>query len=64
MTIETIHRIDRPFADGTIEVYGEPDMGWYEWRIVERGAVIQDTGRHGSYGMQYGSAGIALRPEL
>lgn len=64
MSIETIHRIDRPFADGTIEVYGEPDMGWYEWRIVERGAVIQDTGRHGQTGIQYGSAGIALRDAL
>jgi len=64
MTIETIHRIDRPIGDGVIEVYGEPDMGWYEARIIERGEIIHDTGRHGSYGMQYGSAAIALRDAL
>ena len=64
MTIETLHRIDRPFAEGTIEVYGEPDMAWYEWRIIQRGEVLEDTGKHGAYGMQYGSAGIALRDAL
>ncbi len=61
---ELIHRIDRAFADGTIEVYGEPDMAWYEWRIMERGEVIHDTARHGSFGMQYGSPAIALRDAL
>ena len=59
MTIEVIHRIDRPFSDGTIEVYGEPDMGWYEWRILERGEVLHDTRAAG-----YGSASLALRDAL
>lgn len=54
-----VYRIDRPFADGVIEVYGEPDMGWYEWRIIERGTVIHDTREMG-----YGSPGIALRDAL
>ena len=64
MTIETLHRIDRPFAEGTIEVYGEPDMGWYEWRIVSRGEVLEDSGKRGSYGQQYGSAAVALRDAI
>ncbi|MBZ9540516.1 hypothetical protein [Modicisalibacter tunisiensis] len=59
MSTEVLHRIDRPFANGVIEVYGEPDMGWYEWRILERGAVIHDTRDAG-----YGSPGIALRDAL
>ncbi|WP_163650741.1 hypothetical protein [Modicisalibacter sp. 'Wilcox'] len=60
----TIYAIDRPFADGTVEVYGEPDMGWYEWRIIERGDIIHDSGKHGTSGMQYGSPAIALRDAL
>jgi len=61
MTIEVIYRIDRPFADGVIEVYGEPDMGWYEWRILSRGEILADSGKVGTYGMQYGSPAVALR---
>jgi len=64
MTIEVIYRIDRPFAEGTIEVYGDAGMGWYEWRIVSRGEVLEDSGKRGSYGEQYGSAGVALRDAL
>lgn len=64
MTIEVIYRIDRPFDGGVIEVYGEPDMGWYEWRIVSRGEVIADSGKRGSYGQQYGSPAVALRDAL
>lgn len=66
MTIEVIYRIDRPFADGVVEVYGEPDMAWYEWRIIENGKTLHDTGRADGYGMgtQYGSPGIALRDAL
>lgn len=59
MSAEVIHRIDRAYAEGVIEVYGEPDMGWYEWRILERGAVIHDTRDAG-----YGSPAIALRDAL
>ncbi len=64
MATEVVYRIDRPYGNGTIEVYGEPDMGWYEWRILERGEIIHDSGRHGQSGMQYGSAAIALRDAL
>ena len=60
-----IHRIDRPYAAGVVEVYGEPDMGWYEWRIVDaQGAVLEDSGRGGQYGQQYGSPAIALRDAI
>ncbi|MEQ5770043.1 hypothetical protein NFH98_20950 [Halomonas sp. H33-56] len=62
--IDIIYRIDRPCAQGTIEIYGDPDMGWYEARTLENGEVIRDTGRQGSFGMQYGSAAIALRDAL
>lgn len=73
MTIEVIYRIDRPFAPGVVEAYGEPDMGWYEWRIIEGdrdeirkggGKVLADSGKHGSYGQQYGSPALALRDGL
>jgi len=56
MSIEIIYRVERPFAEGTIEVYGESDMGWYEWRILSRGEILADSGNAG-----YGSATIALR---
>lgn len=56
---EVIYRVDRPCGGGVIEVYGLPDMGAYEWRILERGAVIHDTRDAG-----YGSPSIALRDAL
>lgn len=63
--IEVLYRVDRPSGSlGVIEVYGEPSMGWYEWRVKVSGGVIYDTARYGSYGMQYGSASIALRDAL
>lgn len=63
--IEVIYRADRPSGShGVIEVYGGPAMGWYEWRIKDRGSLILDTARRGSFGMQYGSASIALRDAL
>jgi len=64
MTTEVIYRIACPFRAADIEVYGDPAMGWYEYRIVAKGTVERDTGRHGSYGMQYGSPEIALRDAL
>lgn len=64
MTIEVIHRIDRPFTEGAIEVYGEPDMGRYEWRVVYAGKVLEDSGKRGTYGQQYGSAAVALRDAI
>lgn len=63
--IEVIYRADRPSGGhGVIEVYGDPAMGWYEWRIKDRGSLILDTALRGGFGMQYGSASIALRDAL
>ncbi len=67
MSTEVIYRVDQPFSEGVIEVYGEADMGWYEWRVIENGKTLHDTGRadgYGGMGMQYGSPGIALRDAL
>lgn len=58
--VQTIYSIPAPYSMGAmIEVYGDPDMGWYEWRIVADGRVEQDTKEQG-----YGSAEIALRDAL
>jgi len=50
-----------------IEVYGEPENAWYEWRIIDGGRTVQDTGTEGHsafQGRQYGQAEIALRDAL
>lgn len=66
MATTVIYRIEHPYTTGAqIEVYGEADMGWYEWRVIEKGAVRRDTGRdHGGQGMGYGIPEIALRDAL
>ncbi len=61
--MEIIYTVSVPYGkNATIEVYGEPDMGWYEWRIRETGHIKRDTGAAG--GQQYGQAEIALRDAL
>ncbi|PLC52008.1 hypothetical protein CR155_20390 [Pollutimonas nitritireducens] len=63
-----LYRIPAPYSDQTIEVYGDPDNAWYEWRVLDAsGKAVQDTGTEGSgsfRGRQYGSAEIALRDAL
>jgi hypothetical protein len=60
MAIKTIYEIPAPYTDNMITVYGEPDMGWYEWRVTKpNGHVIEDSHNH-----QYGSPGVALRDAL
>lgn len=61
-----IYTVNHPFiTEGRIEVYGEADMGWYEWRIIDKGAVSHDTAREGNgQGLGYGSPEIALRDAL
>lgn len=62
----TIYTINRPYTEGVIEIYALEGMGAYEWRIIENGKTLHDTGRaDGSgMGMQYGSPEIALRDAL
>lgn len=68
MPDNTLHRIERPYASGVIEIYREPEMGWYEWRIMNAGTPLHDTGTlangDGTLGYRYGSPGIALRDAL
>lgn len=68
-----IYRIPAPYSmtvidsQIAIEVYGDPDMAWYEWRITMPGQADIDTGKeqqHGTQGRQYGSPEIALRDAL
>ncbi len=58
---KTIYCIPVPYSsDALIEVYGEPEMGAYEWRIVSLdGAILKDSKNAG-----YGCAEIALRDAL
>ncbi len=57
---EIIYRIDRPFADGVIDVYAQEEgTAVYEWRIVRHGETLYDTGNAG-----YESPGVALRDAL
>lgn len=59
-----IYTIPTPDFDGRIEVYGEPEMCWYEWRVIEGDLVIRDTADGLFGGRQYGSAEYALRDAL
>ena len=56
-----IYSVPAPFSsDQHIEVYGERDMGSYEWRLIAaNGEVVSDTHNQG-----YGIAEIALRDAL
>ena len=68
--ITTFYSIPAPYSmngDTMIEVYGDGNMGWYEWRVLAGDKVQQDTGTEGSShlrGRQYGSAEVALRDAL
>lgn len=45
---------------GVVEVYGDPEMGWYEWRVIRAdGCVVRDSRDQG-----YGVPEIALRDGL
>lgn len=62
MTTTIVYKIPTPYGMGErdrIEVYGEADMGSYEWRVVVDGRVTRDTKTEG-----YGCAEIALRDAL
>lgn len=62
-TTTVIYSIEHPANwHATIEVYGDPEMGWYEWRITEGGQTLKDTGK--GEGQGYGQAAIALRDAL
>ena len=66
--IKTLYRLPAPDSrTAEIEVYGEPENAWYEWRIIDGGRTVRDTGTEGHsafQGRQYGQAEIALRDAL
>ena len=66
--VKTIYTIPAPDSlSAMIEVYGDPDNAWYEWRIIDSGRTVRDTGTEGHsafQGRQYGQAEIALRDAL
>jgi hypothetical protein len=57
--IRTLYRVPTPYGYGHVEVYGDSDNAWYEWRIVNGACIEHDTRDKG-----YGSAEIALRDAL
>ena len=61
--MKTIYTIPAPYNEGMIDVYGDPENAWYEWRIIDKaGRIVQDTASDG--GRQCGQAEIALRDAL
>lgn len=66
--VKTIYSIPAPDSvSAVIEVYGDVENGWYEWRIIDGGRTIRDTGMgcHSAFqGRQYGQAEIGLRDAL
>ena len=68
--MKTIYTVPAPDSlSAQIEVYGEPENAWYEWRIIDGGRTVRDTGTEGRsacacQGRQYGQAEIALRDAL
>ena len=60
--MKTIYRIPHPYSNAAqgacIEVFGEPDMGWYDWHVIDaRGNITQSD-------ETYGNPEIALRDAL
>jgi len=66
--VKTIYTVPAPDSmTRTIEVYGDKSGAWYEWRVIEAGKTVRDTGTDGHaafQGRQYGQAEIALRDAL
>lgn len=58
---EVLYSIPVPYSmgDEVVEVYVDPDMGWYEWRVVRGSRVLHDSKNLG-----YGNCGIAMRDAL
>ncbi len=66
--IRAIYTVPAPDSVGAgIEIYGEPENAWYEWRVIDGGCTVRDTGTEGHSAFQrhqYGQAEIALRDAL
>lgn len=67
--MKTIYTIPSPLSTSEIiEVYGDPENGLYEWRVIDGDLTVWDTATHEGYsrfqGSQYGNAEMALRDAL
>lgn len=58
--VKTLYRLPAPYRASSIEVYGDPENAWYEWRIVGIDGMIE----YDTESQQYGCAEIALRDAL
>ena len=55
----TFYEVKQPYGEGLLVVFGEGDMGWYEWLAVDSaGKLLRRTDEN------YGSPEIALRDAL
>jgi len=63
-----IFSVPAPYSTTSkVEVYEVNDNACYEWRIIDGGRIVQDTGTEGTVyvrGRQYGNSVIALRDAL
>jgi hypothetical protein len=57
--VVVLYTMPVPYGDGVVEVYGDSDMGSYEYRVVVAGKVTYDTVSAG-----YGNPSIAMRDAL
>lgn len=63
--MKTIYTIPAPDSLGAmIEVYGEPENAWYEWRIIDGGRTVRDTGTEGHSAFQGVVCGRGRNPTL
>lgn len=56
---DEFYNIQQPYTEGRIIVYGERDMGWYDYVIVDSSGLTESRTDKG-----YGSPEIALRDAL
>lgn len=53
------YNVGQPYNNGRCIVYGDADMGWYEYVLVDSSGLTESRSNE-----QYGSAEIALRDAL
>lgn len=54
-----IYNVGQPYSNGRVIVYGEADMGWYDYVLVDSQGLTETRSN-----LQYGSPEIALRDGL
>lgn len=56
---EEMYNIAHPYTNGRVIVYGERDMGWYDFVLIDSSGCTESRSNK-----QYGSPEIALRDAL